>query len=141
MGQGGYGQQYGQPAPDSGRPHSSQPTGGWPYVESAPTPPPRKTRKGLIIGLIVAAVVLVVGIGGYVGWSLTTQGSEFEVGTCVTQEGNAATVVDCGTEGAFRITAIEDTDATCPDPNQPTLLLTGPMGSRSYACLEPTTGQ
>jgi hypothetical protein len=133
MGQGGYQPSYGQPPP---RENPSVPTGGWPYVEGQP-PEERKSRKGLIITLIVVAVVLVVAVGGYVGWSLTTRGSEFVEGACVKQSGNDAVVVDCSTEGAFKITTISDNEAGCTDPNQPTVVLTGPMGNRRYACLAP----
>jgi hypothetical protein len=127
-----YGQGGGQPG---------QPPGGWsPGPGDAPEPPARRPRKGLIIGLIAAAILVVVGVGGYVGWSLTTQQGGYEVGTCVKQEGTGAAVVDCGAEGAYRITSIEDSGDSCPDPNQPTLQLSGPVGSRSYACLEPASG-
>jgi hypothetical protein len=133
-----FGQTYGQPAGD--RPPPGQPTGGWPYVQGdAAEPAARKPRKGLIIALIAAAILVVVGVGGYVGWSLTTQGGGFEVGTCVKQDGTGAAVVDCTAEGAYRITSIEDNENGCPDPNQPTLQLSGPVGSRSYACLVPAT--
>jgi hypothetical protein len=136
MGQGGYQQSYGQPSPPQRDP--SVPTGGWPYVE-APPAEERKSRKGLIITLIVAAVVIVVAVGAYVGWSLTTRGSEFVVGACVKQSGTDAVVVDCSTEGAFRITAIEDNESACTDPSQPTVVLTGPIGNRRYACLAPAS--
>jgi hypothetical protein len=105
-------------------------------VEGAP-PEERKSRKGLIIALIVVAIVLVVAIGGYVGWSLTTRGSEFVEGACVKQSGNDAVVVDCSTTGAYRITKIADNEADCTDANQPTVVLTGPIGNRRYACLAP----
>jgi hypothetical protein len=132
MGQGAYQPSYGQPPPRD----PSVPTGGWPYVESAPAEE-RKSRKGLIITLIVVAVVLVVAVGGYVGWSLTTRGSEFVEGACVKQSGTDAVVVDCSEAGAFQITTIADNEAGCTDPNQPTVVLTGPMGNRRFACLAP----
>jgi hypothetical protein len=135
MGQGGYQTSYGQPQPQR---DPSVPTGGWPYVEGAPAEE-RKSRKGLIITLIVVAVVLVVAVGGYVGWSLTTRGSEFVVGACVKQSGTDAVVVDCSTAGAFKITSIQDNESACTDPNQPTIVLTGPIGNRKYACLAPAS--
>ena len=136
MGQGGYQPAYGAPPPGRENP-AGPPTGGWPYVETPPAAP--KSRKGLIIALIIAAVVVVVGVGGFVGWSLTTRGSEFVVGACVKQAGNDAVVVDCGTAGAYRITDIADNESGCPDANQPTVVLTGPIGNRRYACLAPAT--
>lgn len=139
MGQGSYGQPaYGQPAPqEPAGPGKGVPTGGWPYADKAEAAP-RKSRKGLIIGLIVAAVLVVVAVGAYVGWRLTNQSSAFTVGACVKEDGGRGVVVDCSTSGAFRITSIEDSASACPDPNQPSLLLTGGVGgSRKYACLAP----
>jgi hypothetical protein len=140
MGQGSFGQpSYGQPSPppEPARPGKGVPPGGWPYVGQVEAPP-RKSRKGLIIALVVAAVLVVVGIGGYVGWSLTNQTSAFTVGACVKQDGSAGVIVDCSTSGAFRITSIEDSVTACPDANQPSLVLTGGVGgSRKYACLAP----
>jgi hypothetical protein len=89
--------------------------------------------------LIVLAVLVVVGIGGFVGLKLATQGSDaFAVGACVKQSGANATVVDCGQSGAYRITSIVDTENGCPDPSQPSLVLTT-AGSRKYACLSPAS--
>jgi len=129
---GTYGQPSYGPPPDQGRPRDE----GWSGGESEP--PKRKSKRGLIIGLIAAVIVVVVGVGGYVGWSLTKGSSDFAVGTCVKQNGSAGLVVDCGTEGAFKITSIEDAVGKCPDANQPTLKLTeGIGGSTRYACLSP----
>ena len=46
------------------------PTGGWPQVEQAAERRPRSRGKGMTIGLIVLAILVVAGVGGYVGLSL-----------------------------------------------------------------------
>jgi hypothetical protein len=130
----GYGQPVGQPGGQPGGPQGGQPA----WAESEPQAPVRKSRKGLIIALIVAAVVLVVGVGGYVGWSLTNRGSAFTVGACVKPDGGDAVVTDCSTSGAFKITNIVDTENGCTDPNQPSLVLTERVGGgHKWACLAP----
>ncbi len=133
---GGYGQPqpYGQPEPArQQRGDKMVPTGGWPYVEQAEQP--RKSRKGLTITVIIVAVLVVVGIGGYVGLKLATQSEHsYAVGTCVKQDGSGASIVDCSVAGAYRITSIVDTESGCTDASQPSLVLsTG--GTRKYACL------
>jgi hypothetical protein len=135
MGQGGYSPgMYGQPAADPGQAGRGI-QASWPEPEQAKP----KSRRGLIITLIIAAVVVVVGIGGYVGWSLTNRGSDFKAGACVKQSGTDSVVLaDCTAAGAYKITNIVDTENGCPDANQPTLVLTERVGgNRRWACLTP----
>jgi len=80
----------------------------------------------------------VVGVGGYVGWSLTNRGATFAVGDCVKEDGGNAVATECSATGAYRITSIVDTENTCPDAKQPSLVLTERVGgARRYACLAP----
>jgi len=111
------------------------PTGGWPYAEQASKP--ARGRRGLLIALIVLGAVIVIGGAGGIGWALTHRGSPYEVGTCVTKDatGTGATVVDCATPEAFKITSIVDNESKCPDPASPVLVLTGGGKDREVACL------
>jgi hypothetical protein len=128
-------QTFGQPEPR--RDAMSQPSDGWPSVEPAQKAP--GPRRGLIIVLITLAILVVVGVGGYVGWSLTMRGDAYTEGSCVKQDGTGVAIVDCGTAGAFKITSIQDTEGTCPDPGQPSLELTEVGGTKKFACLAPAT--
>jgi hypothetical protein len=130
-GPGGHGGPGGPGAP--GGPGSD----AWAYEAAEPQ---RKSRRGLIITLVTVAVLVVVGVGGYVGLSLTRSDSTFAVNDCVKQEGSDGVKVECSTEGAYRITEIVTTDNTCPDLSQPTLLITESGGTRKYACLAPAAG-
>ena len=99
---------YGQPQ-DQGRPRETAgqaPVGGW--AESDQEVAPRKSKRGLIISFIVVVILIVVGVGGFVGWSLTNRASDFTVGACVKQDGNDAIVTDCASAGAgvYKITSI-----------------------------------
>jgi hypothetical protein len=62
-----YGQpQYGQPQLPYGQPQQpQQPYGQYPGGPAYPSPPPRKSRTGLIVGLVIGVVLLLgLGIGG-----------------------------------------------------------------------------
>jgi hypothetical protein len=124
---------YGQPSPgEPGRSNDSD----W----SSP-PVERKPKRGLIIALIVTAVLVVVGVGAYVGWSMKNGDADFAVGTCVQQRGSDAAIVDCSTPDAYKITSIVDVENGCPEPNRPSLVLTRPGSSaKQYACLAPAAG-
>lgn len=112
------------------------PTGGWPYVEGAPEAP-KKSRKGVTIAVIAVAVLVVVAVGGYVGLKLATNNNQFVVGACVKQgSDNSATVVDCSTAGAYRITKVVDSETGCGDASQPSVVLRENNATR-YACLAP----
>src|SRR5262249_27251302 len=128
---------YAQPEPPRQRGGKGAPTGGWPYVEQ-PAEPAKKSRRGVTIGVIIVAILVVVGVGGYVGLKLAAKGNQVTVGACVKQDGAKATVVDCSTAGAFVITKVVDGDGQCPDPGQPSVTLTDQDNkTTSVACLRP----
>jgi hypothetical protein len=123
---------YGSAAGDTGR--GSEPE--WPGQT-----PERKPKRGLIIALIVTAVLVVVGVGAYVGWSMKNSSSEFVEGACVQQRGGDAAIVDCSVSGAYKIDSIVDTEGGCPDAGQPSLVLTPRGGGATrYGCLVPASG-
>jgi hypothetical protein len=123
---------YGSSAGDTGR--GSEPE--WPGQA-----PERKPKRGLIIALILTAVLVVVGVGAYVGWSMKNSGSEFVEGACVQQRGGDAAIVDCSVGGAYKIDSIVDTEGGCADANQPSLVLTPRGGGATrYGCLVPASG-
>jgi hypothetical protein len=88
----------------------------------------------------VTAILVVVAVGGYVGLSMKRGDTDYSVGKCVQQDGTRATVVDCSTEGAFRITSTVDNADGCTDANQPSLAVTDATGRTSYRCLVPAAG-
>jgi hypothetical protein len=140
MGQNPYGAPaYGQQPVEQGRPREGQGPGGW-AEPGQEQPPARKSKRGLIITFIAVAILIVVGVGGFVGWSLTNRGSDFTVGACVKQDGTDAVVTDCGGAGVYKITTIVDAENGCPDANQPSLVLTERVGgAKKWACLAPSS--
>ena len=140
MGQGGYQpQSYPPPGAETARGARDSkvtPTGGWPYVEQRPAP---KRKRGLVIALIVAGALIVLGGAAAVTFLLVGGQSPYEVGACVKQQGSGAEIVECSSEGAYRIASIVDSEDKCPDPAKPVLVLTGGGAGREVACLTEAT--
>lgn len=138
MGQGGFAPGGYPPDPRGGGRDKGPVTSGWPYVEQPPAP--RKSRRWLVISLIVLGALVLIGGAGAVGYTLFAgRGSAYHVGACVKQQGDGAAVVDCGTSGAFTIVSLVDGEDQCPDPTQPSIELTGGGKNRQIACLRPAT--
>jgi hypothetical protein len=132
---------YGQQQGDPGRRDGGQAPTGWAEPGQEPQPPAGKSKRGLIVTVIVVAVLIVVGVGAFVGWSLTNKTSDFTVGACVKQDGSDAVITDCaGGSGVFKIASIVDAENGCPDANQPSLVLTERVGgAKKWACLTPVS--
>jgi hypothetical protein len=128
-----YPQNY-QGEPDRGREQN------WSDEDSGSTGG-RRPKRGLIIALIAVVLLVVVGIGGFVGYKLTNRSTDFAVGTCVLKDDNSAKVVDCTTGGAYKITSLEDAVSKCPDIFQPSLALPSAPAEHRYACLAPAAAE
>ena len=89
---------------------------------------------------MIVAVLVVVGVGSYVGLALAKSDTDFRVGACVKQDGSGAVVVDCAEAGAFRIVSSVDSETACEDASQPWLEVSEPAGGRTYRCLVPAAG-
>src|SRR5438477_364188 len=78
--------QYGERGPEAGR------FGSLRYEEGpGGAPPERKSRRGLIIGVVVAVVaVLVLGAVGFFFLVSSNSGSNFAVNSCVRRSGDKA---------------------------------------------------
>jgi hypothetical protein len=131
---------YGTPgfAPGTYGAGSPPPQGGEPeYDERAAQPPGRRPLVGIIIVIGIVLVLAVVGAGAYIGLSLKKSGPEYAVDSCVQRQGDTAVVVDCSTEGAFKIVSSVGSQTECQDARQPWLEVTESNGSKSYRCLVP----
>jgi hypothetical protein len=95
---------------------------------------------GLIVAVAIVAVLAVVSVSWFVVSSMKKGDTDFSVGKCVQQDGGSAVVVDCSTEGAFRIASTVDSEAACEDVHQPWLVVTDANGATSYRCLVPAAG-
>jgi hypothetical protein len=126
---GGYNQTF-QAEPERGREQN------WSDEEPSPSSG-RGQKRILIIAAIAAVLLVVVGIGGFVGYKLTNRSADYAVGTCVLKDDTSAKVVDCNTGGAYKITSLEDAVSKCPDIFQPSLALPSAPAEHRYACLAP----
>jgi hypothetical protein len=141
MGQGGFPPPGGYPSSggEQGRPpehgRGGVPTGGWPYVDQPPEPAKPRRRWLLITVFAVIGLLLVAGAAG-IGYAVTHRGDAYKVGACVQQDGGGAKVVDCATPGAYEIVSLVESAEQCPDPKEPSVLLSGGGKANQVACLK-----
>ncbi|MGI5239607.1 Hsp70 family protein [Dactylosporangium sp. CA-139066] len=96
----------------------------------------RRQRMRPGVSAAITLVVALVALGGGTLAALKLTGSmpdhDFQVGECVAQQADRATVVDCDARGAFEITEQVPRSERCPDRNQPFVI----KGEALY-CLVP----
>jgi len=109
------------------------------YDDGPSGPPPAKSKRGLIIGIVVAAVLLLGLVGAGVTWALSksSSGSSFAVNSCVQKSDDKAVAVACSTAGAYQIVSKVDTVEKCPDRNQPYVVLQQSGKPDEVLCLKP----
>jgi hypothetical protein len=99
--------------------------------------PEAKNRRGLIIGLAIAGVVIVALIAVAVVASMSGDKSgDYAVGKCVKQSGDTATSVACSESGAYSIVNKVDSASKC-DQSQPYVLLQRSGVADQVLCLKP----
>ncbi len=113
-------------------PPPGYPGGPGPY----PPGPAKKSRTGLIIGIAVAAVVLLLGTVTAVVIAVVASGEDFPVGSCVVRSGSGAKSASCSDPGAFKVVKKVDDQTKCADPNQPVVEVRGGRKD-SVLCLAP----
>jgi hypothetical protein len=100
---------------------------------------PRKSRRGLIIGIVVAAVVVLAlaGAGVFIFLNKTSNAATFAVNSCVKKSDDKAVAVSCTETGAYQIVSKVDTVDKCPDKGQPYVVLAESGKSDQVLCLKP----
>ena len=102
-------------------------------------PPPAKSRRGLIIGVVIAAVAVLVLAAVGVTWMLSAKStSNFAVNSCVKRSGDKAESVSCSTAGSFQIVSKVGSPSQCPDQAQPYVVLQEKGKSDQVLCLKPS---
>jgi hypothetical protein len=102
-------------------------------------PAPAKSKRGLIIGVVIAAVVVLVLAAVGVTYFLSSQssGTTYAVGSCVQKSGDKAVGVACSASGAYQILSRVDAPSKCPDPAQPYVVLQEKGKPDQVLCLKP----
>ncbi|MFI5915383.1 hypothetical protein [Dactylosporangium sp. NPDC051541] len=113
-----------------------------PQVEGEPIPtpePPVKSKRGLVVGLLIVAAVFLVAVAGtaIVVKISNAGGTSFAVNSCVKRDGDSATGVDCGNKDAFRIVSKVDKPESCSDAAQPYIVLQHKGEKDQVLCLRP----
>jgi hypothetical protein len=99
--------------------------------------PPAKSRRGLIIGLAIAAVVVVALVAVAVVVAMSGNKTDYAIGSCVKQDGNKAVSAACSDSGAFSIVNSVDQPTKCADQTQPYVVLQRSGKSDEVLCLKP----
>ena len=130
--------QYGERGAEAGRFSALR------YEEPAGGPPeqaPPKSKRGLIIGVVVAtvAVLVLAAIGVTYFLSSKSSSSNFAVNSCVRRSGDKAESVNCSTSGSFKIVSKVGSPNQCPDQQQPYVVLQEKGKADQVLCLKPST--
>jgi hypothetical protein len=100
--------------------------------------PPRKSRRGLIIGLAVAGVVIIALAAVALVVSMSgAKSSDYAVGSCVKQSGDKATSTSCSDAGSYSIVTKTDSPTKCTDQTQPYVVLQRTGSADEVLCLKP----
>jgi hypothetical protein len=124
--------QLGDRGPEAGRYSSLR------YDEPAP-PEQQKSKRGLVIGVVIAAVAVLALAGAGVVYFLSSSGSSsFAVNSCVKKSGDKAESVSCSTTGSYQIVSKVSSPSQCPDQGQPYVVLQEKGKADQVLCLKPS---
>jgi hypothetical protein len=102
-------------------------------------PPPAKSKRGLIIGVVIAAVAVLALAAVGVTWMLSSKSSNnFAVNSCVKRSGDKAETVSCSTSGSYQIVSKVGSPSQCPDQGQPYVILQEKGKTDQVLCLKPS---
>ncbi len=104
-----------------------------------PAGQPRKSRKSLVVSLVIVAVVFLLAVAGTgVVVALNNAGDgTYAVNSCVKRDGDKAVEASCSESGAFTVVSKQDKQEDCPDPNQPFVVLEHKGSNDQVLCLRP----
>ncbi|WP_330186259.1 hypothetical protein KZZ52_00535 [Dactylosporangium sp. AC04546] len=105
-----------------------------------PTPAPApKSRRGLLVGLVVVIVVFLLAVAGTaIVVALNNAGStSFAVNSCVKQDGDSAKKASCSDGDSFQIVSKVDKPESCSDASQPYIVLQHKGQKDEVLCLRP----
>ncbi|MEV0565820.1 hypothetical protein [Dactylosporangium sp. NPDC050588] len=122
-------------------PSGSEPVGGAPVVPTPPTE--KKSKRGLIMGLVVVVVVFLLAVAGtgIVVALNNADSTSFAVNSCVKQDGNSAKKASCSDKDAFTIVQKVEKPESCSDASQPYVVLQHKGQKDEVLCLRPTSAK
>jgi hypothetical protein len=99
---------------------------------------PRKGRRGLIIGVVAGCVLLLLALAATgITIALNRTATSFSVDSCVKRKGEDAVKASCDDSAAYKVVSKVDKKESCPDQNQPFVIVTGSDGKDQVLCLRP----
>jgi hypothetical protein len=99
--------------------------------------PPAKSRRNLLIGLAIAAVVVVALVAVALVVTMSGNKNDYAVGSCVKQDGDKAVATACSDNAAFSIVNSVDQPTKCADQTQPYVVLQRSGKAPEVLCLKP----
>ncbi|GAB3867321.1 LppU/SCO3897 family protein [Dactylosporangium cerinum] len=127
--------------PGDAPPQAGAPVGGDPGVPTPPAAP--KSKRGLILGLVVVVVVFLLAVAGTgIVVALNNAGStSFAVNSCVKQDGDSAKKASCSDKDAFTIVQKVEKPESCSDASQPYIVLQHKGQKDEVLCLRPAAAK
>ena len=100
---------------------------------------PKKSKRGLIIGVVIAAVLVLAlaGTGVFLLLNKTSKSASFAVNSCVKKSDDKAIAASCTETGSYQIVSKVDSVDKCPDKGQPYVVLQESGKPDQVLCLKP----
>jgi hypothetical protein len=94
-----------------------------------------RKRRGVVLAVIGAVLVLVLGVGAVGYWVSHRVHDEFPVGSCVARQGDDAVPASCAKAGTYKVVKKVRDRSQCPNPNGPAVDVQGGENA-DVRCLE-----
>lgn len=106
---------------------------------SFPPASQRKNKRLLLVLALVAAVVVLAGIGTAVTLALRGSSTSFAINDCVKESSGKAVKASCSDSKAYRVINKVSQPPQCADPNQPYVLVEHKGSKTEVLCLRPAS--
>lgn len=107
--------------------------------DTFPPAPQHKNKRLLLVLALVAAVVVLAGIGTAVTLALGGSSTNFAVNDCVKESSGKAVKADCSDSKAFRVINKVSQQSDCADKNQPYVVVQRKGSKDEVLCLRPAS--
>jgi hypothetical protein len=107
--------------------------------DTFPPAPQRKNKRLLLVLALVAAVVVLAGIGTAVTLALGGSSTNFAVNDCVKESSGKAVKASCSDSKAYRVINKVSQQSDCADKNQPFVVVERKGSKDEVLCLRPAS--
>jgi flagellar basal body-associated protein FliL len=107
--------------------------------DNFPPAPQRKNKRLLLVLALVAAVVVLAGIGTAVTLALGGSSTNFAVNDCVKESSGKAVKASCSDSKAYKVINKVSKNTDCADQNQPYVVVEHKGSKDEVLCLRPAS--